>query len=114
VAERFSSNDEVETIVQNWVKTLVADFFGEGTQKFVPQYDKCLNLGGDYVEKLLKACKLVKMKKYLKCYLSVHLQPIGTYFPYTPRIISCSHMQDYVHYNTKNHNLNLIYAVPSK
>jgi hypothetical protein len=51
VAERFSSDDEVKTAVQHWVKTLAADFFDEGIQKLVPQYDKCLNLGGDYVKK---------------------------------------------------------------
>jgi hypothetical protein len=35
----------------DWVKTLAADFFDEGIQKLVPRYDKCLSLGGDYVEK---------------------------------------------------------------
>jgi hypothetical protein len=28
-AERFSSDDEVRTAVQRWVKTLAADFFDE-------------------------------------------------------------------------------------
>jgi hypothetical protein len=50
-AERFSSDDEVKTAVQHWVKTLAAHLFGERIQKFVPRYDKCLSLGGDYVEK---------------------------------------------------------------
>jgi hypothetical protein len=35
-AERFSSDDEVKTAMQHWVKTLVADFFNEGIQKLVP------------------------------------------------------------------------------
>jgi hypothetical protein len=34
-AERFSSDDEVKTAVQHWVKTLVADFFNEGIQILV-------------------------------------------------------------------------------
>jgi hypothetical protein len=51
VAEWFSSDDEVKTAVQHWVKTLAADFFGEGIEKLVLLYDKCLNLGGKYVEK---------------------------------------------------------------
>jgi hypothetical protein len=76
--EQCSSDDDVKTAVQHWVKTLAADFFNEGIQKLVPRYDKCLNLGGDYVEKYLTACELVKIKKYLKCFLSIHLQPIGT------------------------------------
>jgi hypothetical protein len=50
-AERFSSDDEVKTAVQHWVKTLAADFFDEGIQKLVLRYDECLNKGGDYVEK---------------------------------------------------------------
>jgi hypothetical protein len=28
-----------------------AAFYEEGTQKLVPRYDKCLNNGGEYVEK---------------------------------------------------------------
>jgi hypothetical protein len=77
-AERFSSDDEVKTVVQHWVKTLAADFFDEEIQKLVPRYDRCLSLGGDYVEKYLKTCKLVKINKYLKYCISKHLQPIGT------------------------------------
>jgi len=30
---------------------LAAAFYKEGTQKLVPRYDKCLNNGGEYVEK---------------------------------------------------------------
>jgi hypothetical protein len=50
-AERFSSDDEVRTAVQHWVKTLAADFSDEGIQKLVPRYDKCLIFCGDNVEK---------------------------------------------------------------
>jgi hypothetical protein len=50
-AERFSSDDEVKADVQHWVKTLAAEFFDKGIQKLVPRYDKCLSLGGNYVEK---------------------------------------------------------------
>jgi hypothetical protein len=48
-AELFSSDDEVKTTVQHWVKTLAADFFDEGIQKLVPRYDKRLKFGGVYV-----------------------------------------------------------------
>jgi hypothetical protein len=51
LVERFSSDDEVKTAEQHWVKTLAADFFDDGIQKPVPRYDKCLSFGGDYVEK---------------------------------------------------------------
>jgi histone-lysine N-methyltransferase SETMAR len=49
VAERLSSDDEVKTAVQHYVKTLAADFYDEGIHKLAPRYDKCLNLSGDYV-----------------------------------------------------------------
>jgi len=35
----------------NWLHNLVAPFFDEGLQKLVSQYDKCLNVDGNYVEK---------------------------------------------------------------
>jgi transposase len=50
-AERFISDDEANTAVQHSVKKLAEDFFDEGTEKLAPRYDRCLNLGGDYVEK---------------------------------------------------------------
>jgi hypothetical protein len=48
-AELFSSDDEVKTAVQHWVKTLAADFFDEGIQKLVPPYDRCLSSDGDFM-----------------------------------------------------------------
>jgi hypothetical protein len=50
-AERFSSDDEVKIAMQHCVKTLATDFFDKDIQKLVPRYDKCLNLGGNCVEK---------------------------------------------------------------
>jgi hypothetical protein len=37
--------------VKTWLSPIVADFFDRDTQKLIPQYDKCRNSGGDYVEK---------------------------------------------------------------
>jgi hypothetical protein len=37
--------------VKMWLSSQVADFFDADTQKLVPQYDKCLESGGDYTEK---------------------------------------------------------------
>jgi len=34
----------------------VAAFYEEGIQKLVPWYDKCLNNGGEYVEKWFEEC----------------------------------------------------------
>jgi hypothetical protein len=37
--------------VKTWLSSQVADFFDTGIQKLIPQYDKCLSSGSDYVEK---------------------------------------------------------------
>lgn len=37
--------------VNNWLDTLAVLFFDDRLKKLVPQYDKCLNLGDDYMEK---------------------------------------------------------------
>jgi hypothetical protein len=37
--------------VETWLSSQAADFFDTGIQKRIPRYDKCLNSGGDYVEK---------------------------------------------------------------
>jgi hypothetical protein len=37
--------------VEMWLSPQMADFFDRGLQKLIPQYDKCLNSGSDYVEK---------------------------------------------------------------
>jgi hypothetical protein len=36
----------------------VAAFYEEGIQKLVPRYDKCLNNGGEYVEKYSEECRI--------------------------------------------------------
>jgi hypothetical protein len=37
--------------VKTWLSSLAANLFDTGIQKLIPRYDKCLNSGGDYVEK---------------------------------------------------------------
>jgi hypothetical protein len=49
--QRFKTNEQLMDGVNNWLGTLAAPFCDEGLQKLVQQYDKCLNLGGNYVEK---------------------------------------------------------------
>jgi hypothetical protein len=43
-------SDEKKTVI-DWFNGLAADLYDPGIQKLVTQYDKCLNLHGDYVEK---------------------------------------------------------------
>jgi len=43
--------DEVQEEVITWFKEQAADFYDSGIQKLVPRLNKCLDNGGDYVEK---------------------------------------------------------------
>jgi hypothetical protein len=40
--------------VKTWLSSQAAGLFDTGIQKLIPQYDKCLNSGDDYIEKQLK------------------------------------------------------------
>jgi hypothetical protein len=44
-------DDEVKEAVNTWFVSQAAFFYDAGIQKLVPRYDKCLNNGGNYVEK---------------------------------------------------------------
>jgi hypothetical protein len=48
---KFASNDGVKTAFMRWLKSQGTEFYKAGINKLVPQLDKCLNLGGDYVVK---------------------------------------------------------------
>ncbi|GBM02173.1 Mariner Mos1 transposase [Araneus ventricosus] len=48
---RFDSDDDAKNGVQQWLSSLAASFFQEGIDKLVSRYNKCLNNGGNYVEK---------------------------------------------------------------
>jgi hypothetical protein len=48
---RFESDEEVKDAVKEWLNGLAAEVYDEGLQKLVTRYDKCLKVGGDYVEK---------------------------------------------------------------
>jgi hypothetical protein len=55
--DTLMDNDEgVKTTVKDWFRKLVAHFYDTDMQKFITQYDKCLNCHGHYVEKLFKTC----------------------------------------------------------
>jgi hypothetical protein len=44
-------HDEVKEAVNMWFASQMASFYDTGIQKLVPCYNKCLNDGGNYVEK---------------------------------------------------------------
>jgi hypothetical protein len=50
-SQRFNNNEELKANVETWLSSLAADFFEQGILHLIPQYDKCFNSGGDYIEK---------------------------------------------------------------
>jgi hypothetical protein len=46
-----ASNEEVKDAVKEWLNGLALEVYDEGIQKLVTRCDKCLNVGGDFVEK---------------------------------------------------------------
>jgi hypothetical protein len=45
-------------IVSSRLGYQAAAFYKEGIQNLVPRYDKCLNNGGEYVEKYSEECRI--------------------------------------------------------
>jgi hypothetical protein len=57
VSQHFSNNEELLEGVKKWLSSQAANFFDRHT-KLIPLYDKCLNSGGDYVEKYFKYLRI--------------------------------------------------------
>jgi hypothetical protein len=49
--QRFHTNEKLMDGVNNWLHNFATLFFNEGLQKQVSQYDKHLNVDGNYAEK---------------------------------------------------------------
>ena len=50
----FESDDEVKSLVSDWLRYQSKDFYGEGIRKLVHKWEKCVKVMGDYVEKKIK------------------------------------------------------------
>ena len=48
---RFASDEEVECEVKLWFRKQSPDFYAMGIGSLIPRWDKCINVGGNYVEK---------------------------------------------------------------
>jgi hypothetical protein len=49
--QRFHDDNEVKEAVNTWFASEAASFYDAAIQKLVPRDDKCLNNGGNCVEK---------------------------------------------------------------
>jgi hypothetical protein len=47
----LADDEEVETEVQKWLTQQSKAFYAEGFDALVKRWDKCMNVGGGYVEK---------------------------------------------------------------
>jgi hypothetical protein len=70
--KHFSDDEEVETEVRNWPRQQSKDFYAAGFDALVKQWDKCINVGGGYVEKQMffSSTSIICSTFY------IHLQPI--------------------------------------
>jgi hypothetical protein len=48
---RFADDEEVETEVRKWLRQQSKYFYAVGFDTPVKRWDKCINVGGGYVEK---------------------------------------------------------------
>jgi hypothetical protein len=48
---RFADGEEVETEVRKWLRQQSKDFYVAGFGALVKRWDKCISVGGGYVEK---------------------------------------------------------------
>ena len=48
---RFTNEDDLVEAVKEWLKSLDVDFFREGVFSLIQRWTKCIQRGGDYVEK---------------------------------------------------------------
>ena len=56
--KHFSSNEEAITFVNNYFAEKNAEYYFDGLQRWKHRWEKCVELQGDYVEKIF-------LKKYL-------------------------------------------------
>jgi hypothetical protein len=49
--KRFADDKEVETVVRKRLRQQSKDFYAAGFDALVKRRDKCINVGGGYVEK---------------------------------------------------------------
>jgi hypothetical protein len=49
--QKFHEDEDVKNEVTDWLRAQATEFYDIGIQNLVPRINKCLDKGGDYVEK---------------------------------------------------------------
>jgi hypothetical protein len=47
----FGDDEDIETEVWKWLRQQSEDFYTAGVDALLKQWDKCINVGGGYLEK---------------------------------------------------------------
>jgi hypothetical protein len=50
-SQKFQEDEKVKNVVTAWLRSKAADFCDFRIQKLIPRLNKCLDKGGDYIEK---------------------------------------------------------------
>jgi hypothetical protein len=50
-SQHFNDDEELQSSIVEWLQSQAVEFYDCGIQKLVKRYDKCLSVGGNYVEK---------------------------------------------------------------
>jgi len=54
--QRFVNDEELKDRVNELLNEQAAEFYSVEIEKLFYRYDRCLNIGGSYVEKWFKVC----------------------------------------------------------
>ena len=64
-SRHFESDEDAKDSVKEWLNVLAAEVYDEGIQKLVTHCDRCLNVGGNCVEKQLRVCNIDVLNLFL-------------------------------------------------
>jgi hypothetical protein len=77
---RFKSDEEVKDAVKEWLNGLAAEVYDEGILNLVTRYDKCVNVGGDYVKKNLRSVIMIHYIFYFILFLFLYRKTVFSFW----------------------------------
>jgi hypothetical protein len=63
--KRFADDEEVETGVRKWLRQLSEDFYAVSFDALVKRWDKCISVGGGYVENFFFQVRLSHVLRFI-------------------------------------------------
>jgi hypothetical protein len=62
---RFADDEEVETEMRKWLRQQSKDFYAAGLDALETRWDKCINVGGEYVEKYFFRVRISHVLRFI-------------------------------------------------